>query len=368
MSALPTEANLKADPKTDLQGAPEISAPAKAKAQARKPLMQAQKELAEIQRFEKVVAIVTVITPFIGVIVAIALLFGGNYLHAVDLWMLLIMFAITTYGLTMGYHRLFTHKSFRCVKPVKAALCIAGSMAAQGSPLFWVAHHRKHHMHSDEEDDPHSPHFAGGGAKGILLGWWHSHVGWMFVNKPVSYFRLAPDLLRDSLVMGITRRYFTWVFAGILLPGVVSGLVTQSWAGFFTGMLWGGLVRIFLVHHTTWSINSVCHMFGGAPYESNDESRNNLACALLTFGEGWHNNHHAFPTSARHGLHWWQLDMVYILIKTLSFVGLTSDIRLPDAETMKARRRANKAAKEAEATEVAADEEAPVVGGEPASS
>lgn len=324
----------------------------------------AQAEMAELQKFEKLVAVFTIVTPFIGVIAAMILLYGGNYLQAVDLWCFFALFVFTTYGLTMGYHRLFTHKSFRCAKPVKAALCIAGTMAAQGSVIFWVAHHRKHHMHSDESEDPHSPHFQGGGFKGLVLGWWHSHLGWMFVNKPINYFRLVPDLLRDNVVMSISKRYFFWVFAGILLPGIISALVTQSWMGLVTGMLWGGLVRIFFVHHTTWSINSVCHMFGGAPFESNDESRNNLACALLTFGEGWHNNHHAFPTSARHGLMWWQLDMVYILIKGLSFVGLASDIRLPDPETMKNRLRSAKASED----EVAVAEEEEVVGGEPVSS
>ncbi len=323
-------------------------------------------ELAAVQRFEKIVAIFTVATPFVAVIVAISLLLGGKYLHAVDLWSFLILYAFTTYGLTMGYHRLFTHKSFKCVKPVRAALCIAGNMAAQGSVIFWVAHHRKHHMHSDEEDDPHSPHFAGGGVKGILLGWWHSHVGWMFVNEPINYFRLAPDLLRDSLVMAITRRYFTVVAAGIILPGIVSALWTQSWWGFFTGMLWGGFVRIFFVHHTTWSINSICHMFGAAPYESNDESRNNLACALLTFGEGWHNNHHAFPTSARHGLHWYQLDMVYILICLMEKLGLVSDVRLPDAKSMETRLRSAKTATQTSNPPPDGEKEVSLASGEPA--
>ncbi|HWL52609.1 MAG TPA: acyl-CoA desaturase [Chthoniobacteraceae bacterium] len=332
------------------------------------PVKTKAQELAAVQRFEKIVAIVTIITPFIGVIVAISLLFGGQYLRPVDFWGFFILYVITTYGLTMGYHRLFTHKSFKCIKPVRWALCVAGSMAAQGSAVFWVAHHRKHHMHSDEEDDPHSPHFAGGGVKGIVLGWWHSHVGWMFDNEPINYFRLAPDLLRDPVVMGVTRRYFTWVVLGIVLPGVVSALVTQSWSGLLTGMLWGGLVRIFFVHHTTWSINSVCHMFGAAPYESEDESRNNLACALLTFGEGWHNNHHAFPTSARHGLHWYQLDMVYILIRIMEKLRLVSDVRTPDPKTVASRLRSTKTLNTPADEEGEDGETVPLVGPETASS
>jgi len=290
-------------------------------------------------RYERIVAIVTILTPFVGFIVAVGLLFGGNYLHPVDLWMFFALFAVTTFGVTMGYHRLFTHKSFKCVAWVRAALCIAGSMAAQGPLIFWVACHRKHHMFSDEARDPHSPHFHGGGLKGLLKGWWHSHMGWMFRHAPENYFRLAPDLLRDPLVLRLTRLYFVWIAAGILLPGIVSGLVTGSVSGFLTGMLWGGLVRIFLVHHTTWSINSVCHLFGTAPFDSKDESRNNLVCALLTFGEGWHNNHHAFPGSARHGLFWWQPDLVYLLVRTLEKLGLVSDVRVPDRQQILARRR-----------------------------
>jgi stearoyl-CoA desaturase (delta-9 desaturase) len=239
----------------------------------------------------------------------------------------------------MGYHRLFTHKSFKCVAPIRAALCIAGSMAAQGPVIFWVACHRKHHMYSDEADDPHSPHFAGGGLKGLLLGWWHSHVGWMLHHAPENYFRLAPDLLRDKLVVRLSKLYFVWVAAGIVIPGIVGGLVTRTAMGCVTGMLWGGLARIFIVHHTTWSINSICHMFGSAPFGSEDESRNNVACALLTFGEGWHNNHHAFPTSARHGLFWWQLDLVYLMIRGLERLGLATDIRVPDKAQIEARRR-----------------------------
>lgn len=304
-----------------------------------KPSKRICPDAATEERRERIVALVTILTPFIGLLVAVLLLFGGNYLHAVDLWVFLALYVVTTYGVTMGYHRLFTHKSFRCVSPVRAVLCIAGSMAVQGPVIFWVACHRKHHMHSDEADDPHSPHFAGGGFKGRLLGWWHSHLGWMLNHKPENYFRLAPDLVRDKLVMRLSRLYFVWVAAGILIPGIIGGWVSGSFHGFLMGMLWGGFVRIFFVHHTTWSINSVCHMFGAAPFESRDESRNNIACALLTFGEGWHNNHHAFPTSARHGLFWWQPDMVYILIQLLQALGLATDVRLPEANQIRARLR-----------------------------
>lgn len=274
-------------------------------------------------------AIVTIVTPFLVFLGAVYWFFG-NGISALDLGLCMGMYAVTMLGITLGYHRLFTHRSFKCVAAVKAFLGIAGGMSAQGPVIFWCACHRKHHRHSDEEGDPHSPHYSGGGWRGILKGCWHSHVGWMLGHAHEPYFRLVPDLIRDRMVLRLSQLYFWWVVAGIVLPGVLGGLWTQSWAGFFTGVLWGGFVRLFLVHHSTWSINSVCHLFGARNYDTGDESRNNLVCALLTFGEGWHNNHHAFPTSARHGLRWWQLDVVYLLICSLRIFGLVWDVRLPD--------------------------------------
>lgn len=151
----------------------------------------------------------------------------------------------------------------------------------------------------------------------------------MFSHETENYVRLAPDMIRDRSLMLMNRLYFVWIGLGILLPGVLALWITKEWYSFWTGILWGGLVRLFLVHHSTWSINSICHLFGASPYETDDQSRNNAVCALLTFGEGWHNNHHAFPTSARHGLMWWQVDLVYYLIRLLSLFRLAWDIRLP---------------------------------------
>jgi len=242
------------------------------------------------------------------------------------------MYSISIMGITLGFHRLFTHRSFKCAAPVKIALCIAGSTAAEGPVLFWSACHRRHHQFSDREGDPHSPHHHEHGASKILLGWWHAHVGWMFSHPPENYVRRVPDLIRDRSIVRLNRAYLYIVLAGILLPGAVAFAVTGHWQAFLSATLWAGLVRIFLVHHTTWSINSVCHLFGTRPYATTDHSRNNLLCALLTFGEGWHNNHHAFPTSASLGLRWWQADFGFFLIRILSSVGLVWDIRLPTAE------------------------------------
>lgn len=282
-------------------------------------------------RTERNLALVTIIVPWL-VFLAAVVVFWDRGISALDLTLCGIFYVITMLGITLGYHRLFTHHSFKCGAPLRTALCISGSMAAQGPVFFWTACHRRHHRHSDDASDPHSPHHSGHGLAGILVGWWHSHIGWMFSHTPENYVRLVPDLIREPLLRALNRFYFYWVFAGLLLPGFLALAITGNWTAFLTGVLWGGFVRMFLVHHSTWSINSICHIFGSSPYETEDQSRNNLVCAVLTLGEGWHNNHHAFPTSARHGLEWWQCDVVYGIIRGLSWVGLTWDIRVPSAE------------------------------------
>ncbi len=285
-------------------------------------------------------ALVTIIVPWIAFAGALVF-FWGRGLSGLDLSLCLGFYAVTMLGITLGYHRLFTHRSFKCGSAVRTFLCIAGSMAAQGPIFFWTACHRRHHRHSDEAGDPHSPHHSGSGLKGLLKGWWHSHIGWMFSHEPENYVRLVPDLIRDRLLFTLNKYYLVWVIGGLILPGVIAIAFTGSFKAFLTAILWGGFVRVFLVHHSTWSINSVCHLFGASPYKTEDESRNNLVCAILTFGEGWHNNHHAFPTSARHGLAWWQADAVYGLIRVMSWVGLAWDIRLPSAEQMMAKSRSS---------------------------
>jgi stearoyl-CoA desaturase (delta-9 desaturase) len=292
-------------------------------------LSQANAKALAAARTERIVAIVTIIVPLLAVIAAMFVLWGKG-IGLLDVALCVAMYLFTGFGINMGFHRLFTHRSFQCATAVRALLGVAGSMSAQGPLFFWAACHRRHHRSSDEPGDPHSPHHYGGGARGVLRGWLHAHVWWMFHHQPENYFRLIPDLLRDRLARIVNRGYFYWIGLGLLVPFAIGGLVTRSWGGALTGLLWGGLVRTFLVHHTTWSINSVCHMFGARPFDTGDESRNNYLCALLTFGEGFHNNHHAFPTSARHGLRWWELDLVYVMIRSLGALGLVWDVKLPD--------------------------------------
>jgi stearoyl-CoA desaturase (delta-9 desaturase) len=271
-----------------------------------------------------------VVLPLAGFTAGVAC-FWERGVGGADLALCLGMGALTMLGITAGFHRQFTHRSFEAPAAVRWLLGIAGSMAAQGPVLFWAACHRRHHQHSDTEDDPHSPAGKPATFLGRLGGLWHAHVGWMFRHEPEPWGRYVPDLLRDDVAFRLNRTYPLWVLLGLALPAVLGGLWAGSWAGAWGGLCWGGLARVFLVHHATWSINSVCHAYGSAPYGTDDHSKNNALCALLALGEGWHNNHHAFPTSARHGLEWWQLDVTYLVIRLLERAGLASGVKTPSA-------------------------------------
>lgn len=278
-----------------------------------------------------------VVIPFAGFVVALVLLWGiaVNWLH---LTLLGTFYLLCGFGITVGFHRLFTHRSFATVRPVQWALAILGSMAVQGPLLKWVAQHRKHHQLSDAEGDPHSPHLYGTKWWQILRGLWHAHTGWLFDPDPPDLPRYVGDLRKDRSLCLISRLFVLWVVLGLVLPAALGGLLTGSWTGVLLGFLWGGLARVFLVHHVTWSINSVCHLWGTRPFRNDDESRNNFIFGVLAMGEGWHNNHHAFPTSARHGLRWWELDGSYLVIRLLGMLHLAWNIRVPDAKAIASRR------------------------------
>lgn len=293
-------------------------------------------QLSATERLERRIALFVVFTPLVGVFAAIVLLWGWG-VGIVDLLLLITFYAITALGITAGFHRYFTHKSFETYTPVKLFLGISGCMAAQGPIIYWSAIHRRHHQHSDQENDPHSPHTTGESIWEHIQGFWHAHVGWMLNHDSTDWIRIVRDLVRDRWVMWMNRNYFLWLLLSLLLPAALGGLLTWSWFGALTGFIWGGLVRIFLVHHTTWSINSICHLFGSKPFNTGDESRNNFLCALFAFGEGWHNNHHAFPSSVRHGLYWWQIDTTFILIWMLEKVGLAWNLKYPKEETLATR-------------------------------
>ena len=281
----------------------------------------------------KASSLIGIIVPLVALVVAIILSWGEGFswLYAA---LLAGMYVLTAFGITIGYHRLFTHKSFKCPRWVYATFNVLGAMAVEGPVNKWVAMHRCHHQHSDDHADPHSPHHHGSGIKGVLHGFFHAHIGWIFRGDPKDLERYNPDLRADAMMRFFSWSWGLWSILGLIIPAVIAGLITMSWIGAFLGFLWGGLVRVLLVHHVTWSINSVCHLWGRRPYNTKDESRNNWLFGILGMGEGWHNNHHAFPTSARHGLRWYQIDFSYMIIKFLEKIGLAYDVKVPPAHRL----------------------------------
>ena len=286
---------------------------------------------------QRVTMFLSVVGPFVGFVGAVVLLWGHGVGPA-DLAAMALMYCVAGYGVTIGFHRLLTHKSFETYRPLRILLAIFGSIGAQGAVIRWCATHRRHHQVSDREGDPHSPHHHGDSPAGMLRGLWHAHVGWCFEPDVKDSARSVPDLLADRAMVWVDALYFFWVFVGLLIPAALVGLWTGSWGGALSGMLWGGLARIFLMQHVTWSVNSVCHVWGSRPFRSGDHSANNLAVAILALGEGWHNNHHAFPTSARHGLTWWQFDSSYVLIRLMEKLGLAWNVRVPNEAALAAKR------------------------------
>ena len=267
--------------------------------------------------------------PFLALI-AVGILAWNSLLHFSDLIVFGIMYVATGLGITVGFHRLFTHRAFKTKPAMRATFAALGSMAVEGPIISWVADHRKHHAFTDVEGDPHSPHVGhGGGLRCALRGLLHAHVGWLFIHtQRGAKARYAPDLLADPVVRYVDRTFFMWVLLGLALPFALGWMIGGSVAAGLTGMLWGGGVRMLLLHHVTYSINSLCHFFGRRRFETGDESRNLLWLAPISFGEAWHNNHHAFPTSAHHGMRWWEkaLDPSAVVIGSLERVGLATDV------------------------------------------
>jgi stearoyl-CoA desaturase (Delta-9 desaturase) len=251
----------------------------------------------------------------------------GGALRWSDLLVLAVLYSLTGLGVTVGFHRLFTHRSFKTGSALRFTLGALGSAAIEGPLIEWVSNHRKHHQLSDESGDPHSPHHHGPGVLGALRGLLHAHVGWILRGDATSMpERYAKDLLEDPVARTVDRLFLLWLLAGLALPFAFGAALTGTVAGALTGLLWGGAVRIFLLHHATFSINSLCHFFGRRPYDTGDESRNLAWLSLPTFGEAWHNNHHAFPSSARHGQRFMQLDPSWWVITGLARCGLAWDV------------------------------------------
>jgi len=287
----------------------------------------------------KLITLAAVALPPIALAGAIWLSWGTAF-RTTDLVLLLVGYPLTAMGITIGSHRLYTHRSFEASPAVAWTFGILGSMAVQGPLLWWVTTHRRHHQHSDRVEDPHSPHATRrAGVLGWISSFMHAHVGWLFSRGSLgSTARYAPDVASDPRAQAISRWFPLWVILGFAVPAAIGGLVSGTWTGALLGFLWGGIVRMFLVHHITWSVNSVCHIWGAQTYRSGDHSRNNPAMGILAMGEGWHNNHHAFPASARHGLEWWQFDISWVVIRSLAAVGLVDSIRLPGEQRLRDKR------------------------------
>lgn len=290
------------------------------------------------RRMQRFITLVAVILPLLGFVAAVVLLWG-RAVGYIDIALLASMYVLGVVGIEVGFHRYFSHHAFQTSRAVRVALAILGSTTLQGPVIFWVAIHRRHHAYSDHPGDPHSPHLHGSGWRGALRGLVHAHVGWLFVFENTDWVRYAPDLLRDRLIFDLNRLYPLWAALGLLVPALVGGLLTLTWTGALYGLLWGGLVRVFLVHHSTWSVNSLCHCFGARAFESDDQSTNNVWLSLVSLGGSWHNNHHAFPNSADNGLAWWQLDPSGRLIRLLEATGLAWDVKTPSAEMIERARR-----------------------------
>jgi stearoyl-CoA desaturase (delta-9 desaturase) len=282
---------------------------------------------AEMGKPEKIANLGAVLLPFAATVAAAAL-FWNRLAGPADLAISGAMYLLTAVGITVGFHRLLTHRSFQTAKPVEYLFAVLGSMAVQGPVISWVADHRKHHAHTDKDGDPHSPHVGhGGGVRGVLAGLWHAHTGWLMSTQGrADWKRYAPDLYEDRGMRLISRQFVPLIVAGMLLPAFAGYLVSGTVAGAATGLLWGGLVRIFFVHHVTWSVNSVCHFFGSRRFDTDDRSTNVFWLALPSLGESWHHNHHAFPRSAAHGLKRWEMDPSALIIAGMERVGLARKV------------------------------------------
>lgn len=269
----------------------------------------------------KLIIITMVVGPLIATVYAIYLGWNG-IVGLLDLVLLASLYSLTAMGVTIGYHRYLTHSSFRTNRVLRFVLVILGCVSLEGAPITWVANHRKHHAFSDREGDLHSPHLS----RNIVLGFMHSHVGWMIEGRAADIKEWAPDLLKDADIKLINKTTALWVILGLVVPFLIGG---------WSGLLWGGLVRILLTHHVTWSVNSVCHVFGSRPFRTKDRSSNHWLVGLLAFGEGGHNTHHASPRSARHGIFWWHFDLSWVIIRALAKLGWAFDVYTLDPTDLK---------------------------------
>ena len=301
------------------------------------PLVEGRKSV-----LEQSLVIAFMIIPVVALVAAVMLTWGWG-ITLLDVVIATIAYFGTGLGVTVGFHRHCTHKSFKATRPMKVALAITGSLAFQGSIVSWVADHRRHHAFSDKEGDPHSPWLFGTGPLALVRGFWHAHMGWLFDRDKTNARRFAPDLLADRDIAAVDRQFVLLTAVSLGVPALLGGLLSWSWWGALTAFLWGGLVRVGLLHHVTWSINSICHMAGRRPFGTRDRSANVWWLAVLSFGESWHNLHHADPTCARHGVKRGQIDMSARLIWLFEKFGWVHSVRWPTPQRLERLARRNTA-------------------------
>jgi stearoyl-CoA desaturase (Delta-9 desaturase) len=301
-------------------------------------------------RLIRTVTAAVVIGPVVGFLAAavLAIRYGVSPAAIVGF---VIAYILTTLGVTLGYHRHFTHRSFRTSRAMQAVLIVLGSNALQGSLLYWVSTHRRHHQFSDTADDPHSPHSRGGELLGSLDGFWHGHIAWMFSRDITNALRFAPDILHDPFVFALQKRYGLYAIVGLALPAVIGGLWSGTSYGALEMFLWAGPVRLLVVHQASWAVGSISHLYGQRPFDTGDHSANNFWVAIFAFGEGLQNNHHAFPRSAYHAFQRWEPDLSGLVIAGLERARLIWDVNRPTLEQLATARRNNTLAKPAFAGE-----------------
>jgi stearoyl-CoA desaturase (delta-9 desaturase) len=288
-------------------------------------------------RFEQIALALFIVVPFAAVLAAAPVAWGWG-LGWRDIVIAFVMYAISGHGITVGFHRYFTHGSFKARRWVRIALAVAGSLAIEGPVIRWVADHRRHHRYSDKDGDPHSPWRYGNDVKALTKGLWHAHIGWLFDIEQTNQERFAPDLLADPDIVKVDQLFIKLTAVTLLLPPLVGFLWSGlHWQGALTAFFWGSLVRVALLHHTTWSINSICHTVGERPFESRDKSGNVWWLAILSMGESWHNLHHADPTAARHGALKGQIDSSARIIWVMEKLRMVHSVRWPTRERLAAK-------------------------------
>jgi stearoyl-CoA desaturase (delta-9 desaturase) len=307
-----------------------MTASLKAPRPVAKPVLSGRQTVAELITIRTFLLV-----PFLALAAAVPVFWGWG-VSWLDLTIGGAFFVVSTLGITVGYHRYFTHGAFRAKRALRIALAIAGGLAAQGPVIGWVADHRRHHAFSDREGDPHSPWLFGTSPVALARGFWHAHMGWLFGRDKTNVDRFAPDLEADRDIRVVDRLFPVWVVVSLALPALLGGLITLSWWGALTAFLWAGLARISFQHHVTWSVNSICHMIGERPFASRDRSANFWPLAILSMGESWHNTHHADPTSARHGAQRGQIDISARVIWAFEKLGWAWNVRWPTAKRLAA--------------------------------